>query len=308
MSSAAGLPFLHWDAGQAVRVLYIDGEMPRRVMKERLADAVHRLGLTANPPANMHLLSHEDIPDGVWQPLNTAKGQAVIEQQIERIGGVGLVMFDNVMSLVAGDQREEVGWTQVLPWIRSLTRRGIAQLWLNHTGLDTTRAYGTKTREWQMDNVIHLDRIERDDTDVSFELKFTKARERTPLTRDDFRDMTVALINNEWRWEAQLAGGAKLVPMSPNGAKFYEALCAATAASGKKYNSSPAASFDEWKVQCQRMGLIDYSEKEKAHSARSLLSKYRLELISRNWIACNDAGSGGGTVWTLGPNSLATPF
>ena len=37
-----------------------------------------------------------------------------------------------------------------------------------------------------MDAVAHFDRLERDDTDISFSMKFTKARERTPANRDDF--------------------------------------------------------------------------------------------------------------------------
>jgi hypothetical protein len=51
---------------------------------------------------------------------------------------------------------------------------------------DDGGAYGTKTREWQMDTVIHLEKADRPDTDVSFKLTFRKARERTPETRSDF--------------------------------------------------------------------------------------------------------------------------
>ncbi len=36
-------------------------------------------------------------------PLNTPEGQAFIDAIIERIGGVDLVIFDNVMSLIVGD-------------------------------------------------------------------------------------------------------------------------------------------------------------------------------------------------------------
>ena len=54
-----------------------------------------------------------------------------------------------------------------------------------------------------MDTVLHLERVKRDDTDVSFRITFTKARERTPETRDDFRDVHVALVDNTWT----VAGG-----------------------------------------------------------------------------------------------------
>jgi hypothetical protein len=51
-----------------------------------------------------------------------------------------------------------------------------------------------------------------------------------------------------------------------------------------------AVKIDHWRLECERMGLIekDKSEKGKAHIARSLFSKYKLELITRNHIACNN--------------------
>ena len=62
----------------------------------------------------------------------------------------------------------------MLPLVTALTANGIGQLWVHHTGHDTTKGYGTKTREWQMDTVIHLTEITRPDTDVSFSLTFPK--------------------------------------------------------------------------------------------------------------------------------------
>ncbi len=89
-------------------------------------------------------------------------------------------------------------WRETLPWIRSLTKRGIGQMWVHHTGHDATRSYGTKTREWQMDTVIHMEKVERLDTDVSFKITFRKARERTPETRSDFEDVNIALVKDAW--------------------------------------------------------------------------------------------------------------
>jgi hypothetical protein len=299
MSCAAGLPFMHWKATRPVRALYIDGEMPRRVMRERLADAVRRFGLGDKLPAGMFLLSHEDVLDGQWQPLNSPSGQSFVEWIITRIGGVDLIVFDNIMALISGDQKDEEGWTKTLPWIRSLTRRQIAQIWINHTGHDTSRGYGTKTREWQMDNTIHFDRVERSDTDVSFNLCFRKARERTPATRDQFVDVKVALVNDQWTWEPSSGiGQQKVVALHK---KFYEALCVATSASGRQMNGHPVATIDEWRSRCVAMGLID--PQAKPDSARTLLSKARRELIAANWIACNETDA-----WTLGPNLEGGPI
>jgi hypothetical protein len=250
------------------------------------------------PPAGFNMLSHEDVRH--WAPLNNLAGQGLIEAQIQRIGRVNLIIFDNIMSLIAGDQKDEVGWEQAMPWIRSLTQRHIAQVWLHHTGHDTTRGYGTKTREWQMDNVLHFEKVERAETDVSFKLTFVKAREREPTTRNDFRDVVITLTNNVWTWEPQSGVGPAPITAAVT-LKFYEALCLATAASGRQVNGCPAATMDEWKAQCAGIGLID--PQARPDQARALLSRHRLALIGANWVACNDT-----TAWTLAPNSYAGPL
>jgi hypothetical protein len=53
-----------------------------------------------------------------------------------------------------------------------------------------------------MTSVIHLDKVEDPRTDVSFDLKFVKARERTPLNRSDFQPVKIALINDRWVCDA----------------------------------------------------------------------------------------------------------
>ena len=45
---------------------------------------------------------------GTLAPLNTEQGRNFVHALIAALGGVDLVIFDNVMSLVAGDQKDEV--------------------------------------------------------------------------------------------------------------------------------------------------------------------------------------------------------
>lgn len=63
---------------------------------------------------------------------------------------------------------------------------------ISHTGRDEKRSYGTKTRECQMDTVLFQEVVKREDTDVSFDIEFRKARERTPATRSDFRSVRIS--------------------------------------------------------------------------------------------------------------------
>jgi hypothetical protein len=283
MSAATG--FLRWQSVRPARSLLIDGEMSRRLLKQRLADEAARLGAC---PENMHALSREDVES--FAPLSTREGQMIIEQVIKHLGGIDFIGFDNVMSLIGGDMKDEESWSQTLPWVLSLTRRNIGQLWLHHTGHDETHGYGTKTREWQMDTVLHMEEVKRPDTDVSFLLKFPKARERTPANRAEFADLKVALINDQWTWEAPEGPSKK--PVSPLTMKFSDALINATIDNGAaKMFGCPTATIEDWRAECIKIGLL---EKDKPDSARSLFSKSKRELIAANWIACNET-----MAWTL---------
>jgi hypothetical protein len=279
MRVAAGFPFLRWEERRQCNVLYIDGEMSNRLLKQRLADEAQRLGIV---PAGFHALSHEDVEN--FAPLNTPEGQNLIEAAIAKIGKVELIIFDNIMSLIAGDMKEEEGWRQTIPFQHALTKRKIGQLWLHHTGHDETRSYGTKTREWQMDTVLFGERVERSDTDVSMKLEFRKARERTPATRADFADMDVALVGDEWTYSSP-EGGNKRSP-SPRGQKFLDALVNALAGDDAVMSGGiRRVSIEAWKLECFAIGLLD---RDKPQSTRVLMHRHRLELIASNQIACNE--------------------
>ena len=291
MRMAAGLPFLHWAGRRSARVLYIDGEMSRRLLRQRLLAEETRLFAEVSDqvreqfkPSGFHALSTEDIPD--FQPLNTAMGQAVVEELVAEIGGCDFIIFDNVMSLISGSMVDEEAWAQTLPWAKSLTKRGIGQLWVHHTGHDETKGYGTKTREWQMDVVIHLTKVERADTDVSFKLEFRKARERRPDNGADFQEVNISLVDDQWVCDA--ASRASRIKVSPMATKFLEALQNVVAGGeqlkSRRLHGCHAVHSDDWKAECELLGLLD--SKGQKNSQRAKFSKYRSELVAANKIAC----------------------
>ena len=280
MRIAAGVNFLHWDNERAAKVLFIDGEMSRRLLRQRIIDEAGRVG---QKPGNFHALSSEDIPD--FKALNTAEGQLWISALIRRLGGIDLIIFDNIMSLISGDMKDEEPWQQTLPWVRWLTRQAVGQIWIHHTGHDETRSYGTKTREWQMDTVIHLDVVKRDETDISFCLQFKKARERTPATRFDFQDVKIALIDD--RWEYELTDTRRPGKVPPQTEKALDALMNVLAGDQVVMlpGSRRAAHRDHWAAECNARGLIDIKRKEK--SATTIFNRFRRELVAANRIACD---------------------
>ena len=289
---AAGIDFLHWRIPQPRRVLYVDGEMSRRLLKQRVGDAVRRIGGVL--PPGFFLLSHEDVEN--FRPLNTEEGQRFICEEIARVGAE-CVMFDNIMALIVGDMKEEESWRQTLPLVDQLTKKCVGQLWLHHTGHDTDRSYGTKTREWRMDTVILGKKVERPDSDVSFALEFRKARERTPQNRRDFSDVTVALVND--KWVGNLAPKAAIGNPSPEGKKFMQALQNVfTQKKTVPFQEWKAVTMGDWRQECVTQGLLD--ESKKPNSLRAAFSKYRVQLIACNLIACN-----GDHVWIVHTPRLA---
>jgi hypothetical protein len=217
---------------------------------------------------------------------------------IGQIGGADVIIFDNIQSLLVGSHREDETWAPMLPWIRDLTRGKVGQLWLHHTGLASDRGYGDKTREWQFDTVAIMKVPETPAPGrlVEFRLEFAKARERTLNNRADFEPVEIWLDeNNMWQSSVSPAKQAKQAkPPSPQARKFYEALVNALASDMRRFQgpaSYPSVTKNQWKEQCYQSGLIDPEEADNRQ--RSLMSKYRRELIAAGLVACN-----GDVVWS----------
>lgn len=277
-----GKDFLHWHCPRPARILYIDGEMSLKLFRERIADVTRRLGKS---PPGAYFFNKADMPG--FAPLNTRDGQVAVWaliEEVERRSGQKLdaVCFDSIMALLLGDMKEEDAWRDTMPLVHALTARHIGQLWVHHTGHDTSHGYGTKTREWQMDTVARLEAIEN--TPLAFRLSFPKARERTPANRLDFADAAITLSNDQWT--GVIVSNARGKINEGLTLKFYQALLAAADSSAVAPTGSyPTASLDEWRAQCLACGLLDPS---KAHSARTLFARHKLKLIAANWVACNE--------------------
>ena len=56
-----------------------------------------------------------------------------------------LVVRDRVVAKGKGDQKDEVPWSATLQLVATLTDRRIGQLWLDHTGHNSDRQYGSST-------------------------------------------------------------------------------------------------------------------------------------------------------------------
>lgn len=258
---ALGSGLMHWRAGRKGRVLYIDGEMSRRTLKKRLTEAARRAGVEDVDEPALTILSREDFED--MPPLNKPEGKKWMDSFILAHGPFDLLIFDNVQALTEGDHKEEETWRPLLPWVRSLTRRNIGQLWLHHTGHDETKSYGSKAREWQMDAVAMLKRVKNASADLSFEIEFTKARERTPENRADYESITMSLVDDQWCHGDAPAKSASS-RLSPKQQLAYDALTSLVALHGTPLPAAwglPAGlnsvSIDSFKAELLSRGIVD---------------------------------------------------
>ena len=262
---ASGAGFLHWPSARPARVLYLDGEMPAELIKPRACDAIRRLGSATIPPGNL-LIFGRDIEQEVrrlcpslppFAPLNTEDGRKFLTGVLSAIGGADLVVFDNVMSLIAGDQKDEVPWSDTLPLVSALTARRVGQLWLDHTGHNSDRQYGSSTKAWRFDAVgcmAPLSEEEADPRSTGFTLSFDhpgKARRRTPGNWREFEPQTIRLVDDQWTAipvARRADHGSKLRPVAR--AQF-DALLTAAAGSPQPGKTTRAA----WYAECVRVGL-----------------------------------------------------
>jgi hypothetical protein len=211
---ASGQGFLHWRSTRAARVLVIDGEMPDELIRRRSIDVLRRADVPPKP-GNLMIYARDQEDDfeklfptiGRMPPLNTEQGMNWTLAFIAALGGVDVVIFDNVMSLIAGDQKDEVPWSDTLPLVQRLTAKRIGQIWIDHTGHNTDRQYGSSTKAWRFDAVgimAPLPDDQRDKHEVAFNLSFEhpgKARRRTPDNWADFETCTIRLKDDRWTSE-----------------------------------------------------------------------------------------------------------
>jgi hypothetical protein len=190
---AEGVGFLNWTAGRPCRVMYIDGELPIETFKERMQLIASRHG----PGLQFFGYNREYLGYAGMPPLNTTAGQIWLWREIDIIKP-DLIIFDSIMCLLVGKMSDEEAWMPMKPLVCELSARRIAQIWFNHAN-DLGKSFGDKTREWEMDTVAKLSKVEGDET--AFQLEFTKARLRVPATAGQFAPVIVR-PGDDWRTTA----------------------------------------------------------------------------------------------------------
>ncbi len=192
---ASGADFLGWKSTRPARVMYLDGEMPASTVKERIKLIAARYG--GGIPLSVY--SRDVLGAGDMPPLNTPAGAVWLMREIGE-AKPDFIVFDSIMCLLEGDMKDEASWEPIKPLIRRLSAICVGQLWLHHTGHNTTQGYGTKTREWELDTVAGLTKA---DEDGGVSLEFTKARLRNHLNNGQYAASVIRYATDGWQRAAK---------------------------------------------------------------------------------------------------------
>ena len=165
-----------WQGHEATKVLYIDGEMPPDLMRDR-CDGLQSCN------DQLQFLNHEILFERTGKVLNIADPE--IQNGITKHcvnTGVKVLFIDNLSTAAFGLKENEAdSWEKMLPWLLDLRRRKIAVVIVHHAGR-SGEMRGTSKREDSVFWIIALDDMKKNAEDkrgARFISRFTKPSRNT---------------------------------------------------------------------------------------------------------------------------------
>jgi putative DNA primase/helicase len=170
---ATGTTFLQWKAPQPRRVLYLDGEMSRASMQDRVAAIEAGSEQKVDPDFLRFICAdtqNEPMPD-----LGIGFEQIRL---VPYLKGVDLIVVDNISTLVrCAAENDSESWKPVQQWVLDQRRANRSVLFVHHAN-KRGGSRGTSRREDVADTVISLTRPAdyQSSEGARFVIQFEKAR------------------------------------------------------------------------------------------------------------------------------------
>lgn len=190
VSVAGGSDALKWKAPKPRRVLFLDGEMPASVLRERFSAIIH--SFPEFDPDMLQIMT-PDLQRDAMPNIASLEGAGVIDSFLD---GVELVIVDNLSTLTQnGGENKDEPWIPVQEWALRLRRQGVSVLFIHHDGKGGQQR-GHSKKEDILDTVIQLKRPGdyNPAEGARFEVHFSKAR---GLHGDDVRPFEALLTETE---------------------------------------------------------------------------------------------------------------
>jgi hypothetical protein len=264
--------------------MYIDGELPIETFKERM----QLIAASFGDDLQFYGYNREALGDDGLPPLNTEAGQAWLRGEVDAIKP-DLIIFDSIFCLLVGSSKEEDTWAPMKPFVRELTRRHIAQIWLHHAN-ESGKSFGDKTREWEMDTVVFLSHPLGEDGEPNrsaIKWEWRKARLRTPANADQFEPLIIRPGEN-WSVEAapkgaKPAGRASTQKIIEREYLNTNDLLSDGVDKGRGFDGKPVAkvSADAIRDELKSRGFLEIDETGSlTRAARTMLYKAKASLVS----------------------------
>lgn len=199
---ASGGTLWSWPVKQPVGVLYVDGEMRIKELRDRLTALMY-----APPEAPLQFLTSELVYQRCGGKDLILTSDAMRQEVVKILDAhpdIKVLILDNISCLFSGiNEDSKQDWEPINAWLIRLRHRGLATVLVHHAGKGGQQR-GTSGREDSLDTVIQLSKPTGADAreGCHFELSFTKCRS---VTGDDVAPLDVRLqtVNDslQWAWQ-----------------------------------------------------------------------------------------------------------
>jgi DNA-binding NarL/FixJ family response regulator len=172
---AAGSNLCNLTIPNTVRVLYVEGELPKSQLQERMRQLSE--GLTF-PSENFTLISkslQSHDRDQAAVTIKTDAGRQAIESHLEKTGAKVLIL-DSIASLAQISTNNEEAWLPIIEWMVELRCRGICVIYLQQAGKSGEQR-GHSVSEDRIDLAVRLTKTGANPHGAAFTMSFTKERE-----------------------------------------------------------------------------------------------------------------------------------
>ena len=183
LTVAQGGKMLDWQAREASKVLYVDGEMNRAEFQERL-----RIMSGGKSYKNLYVMSASEMvhcghraPSLAEPEWRTAFGKLIADL------GVKMVVWDNISVLFRGiDINKGADWSEPNEYFIALRSLGITSIVVHHAGKDPERGpRGASNLEDAVDMSISLEKAWSETKECKFKMEWRKSRNIHSDTVDD---------------------------------------------------------------------------------------------------------------------------
>jgi len=172
---AAGKNFVNFEIPSAVKVAYVEGELPQAQLQDRSIKLSAGLEI---PSGNFTLIARSRLPKGASLDITTDAGRAVIEDRVE-LCEASVLILDSLKSLGVKTTMDPLVIADLNQWFMRLRCKGLCVIFLHQAGVSGAQR-GLSDLEDTLDVSMKLEKRGYS-KGASFWMSFTKQREEGKL-------------------------------------------------------------------------------------------------------------------------------